>query len=310
MCCSRDFLISFSKTGTTKIFPNSRHKKKNDVERTRSGDVAPVRIFDWISHSHLFNTLEIHTSNYAILRNARTHSVIRKGRRRSSIRATKTHLKEINLPSVHDLITEAKGYQRGWFTKSYDDREGDEIEKKISIVKNLGPVLKKLVKGPMKNFKKDSSESQTYVLDFIAEMKQSMYQVTGFLILATAFRLPERRFILHQGMRVDEMHVGKFSNKLIRLIENFNAFAVRAIEELEKIAEARSHFAQNYLDKKSKYEEALAAAKKARSKRGWFGSKKKIPMTPELAGKPEDDVEVVRGVRARSARTSRSFIYS
>ena len=89
---------------------------------------------------------------------------------------------------MHDLITEAKGYQRGWFTKSYDDREGEEIEKKISIIKNVGPVLKKLMKGPMKMFKKDSSESQTYVLDFIGQMKQSMYQVTGFPDLETPFR--------------------------------------------------------------------------------------------------------------------------
>ena len=89
---------------------------------------------------------------------------------------------------------------------------------------------------------------------------------------------------------------------MIRLIENFNAFAVRAIEELERLQRRDRISLRTILTRRGTG--GVGSCQAARSKRGWFGSKKKIPMTPELAGKPEDDVEVVRGVRARSARTS------
>jgi len=178
--------------------------------------------------------------------------VIRKGRRRRSS-IGKVHLAEVNLPSIHDLIAEAKTYQRGWFTKSYDDVEGQAIEKKIMIVKNVAPTLKKFVKG-MNNFKNSASEAENYNREFIQEMKQSMYQVTGFPEFGDSVPAAGKAFsIVHQGFRVNEMNVGKFVNKISTTTQKFNSFADRAIEELEKICGARSDFAQNYLDKKSKY---------------------------------------------------------
>ena len=58
-------------------------------------------------------------------------------------------------------------------------------------------------------------------------MKQSMYQVTEFPDFGDSIPASGKAFsILYQGMCVDEIDVGKFSNKLRGLTEKFSAFSV------------------------------------------------------------------------------------
>lgn len=219
-------------------------------------------------------------------------TIPRSGRRRRSVRCKRGSVRHI-VPTVEEILDEAKQYTRGWFAKRHEDKEGDLLEKKIQPLNQIPASFKKFVKGPIRIFGKKSSDASEHIVELLSQIKSDMYFCSGKPNYGDSMREQGNAMTILANVFTNADRTEKeFANNAARLIESFCRSCAKNSEILEKLHDARAAFAHKYQSCRVEYEEALAGAvKKREKKKGWFG--KNSANSTEFKHPPEKDENVV-----------------